>query len=101
MGLVVESAVKKRREQTQTLVQDLPISPEEERILRMRAGACLLPNERLGNKLDRVAPEHREDLANRLVLLEEIARQALQSDQIRKERIIQALLQRESERHDP
>ena len=75
------------------------LTPEEERILRMRAGASLAPGEALGSKLDGVNPEHRGEAAARLALMQAEILAALNADPElrtdRKQRIVDAL--RESE----
>jgi hypothetical protein len=49
------------------------MTQEEERVVRMRSGATVPNDTPLGSKLDGVAPEHREDVAARLRLIEAAA----------------------------
>ena len=71
------------------------LTAEEERILRMRSGATLKPNEELGSKLDGVAEEHRADVAARLALIQAEIEAALEEEPElrtdRKKRIVDAL----------
>ena len=99
----------KRQDSTRTItaVVDETQSPEErftaeeERILRMRAGAIKEPGEKLGSKLDGVKEEHRVEVSARLALMEaEIlaalsANPELRTD--RKRRIVDALRDSDSE----
>ncbi|MCB9554410.1 MAG: hypothetical protein H6705_21470 [Myxococcales bacterium] len=65
--------MKKQEDQsttTTTVVADERLTAEEERILRMRAGASLPGTAALGNKLDAVADTARGDVAARLRLIE-------------------------------
>jgi hypothetical protein len=70
----------------------------EERVLRMRTGRSLAPQEPLGSKLDGVAPAARAEVVARLALMEaqllsEIAPDAMAEpvETARKRRIIEAL----------
>lgn len=66
--------MKKHEDQsttTTTVISDVRgPTAEEERVLRMRAGASLPPGAPLGNKLDAVAGPFRDELAARLRLIE-------------------------------
>jgi len=93
--------VKKHEDQSTTVVVSDVRGPtaEEERILRMRAGASLPADAALGNKLDGVAAPFRDDVIARLRLIEAEALAALEGmaesapapDDERKARIIAAL----------
>lgn len=77
-------------------VEDTRITAEEERILRMRSGASLPPDARLGSKLEGVAPDKVDELAARLRLIEAqalavIAGQQAEPDEDRKSGIVDAL----------
>ena len=82
-------------------VQREELTPEEERILRMRAGAKAEKGMRLGSKLDGVKPEHRGEVTFRLALMEAEILAALEADPDlrtdRKRRIIEALRDAEEE----
>ena len=98
---VREVAVKKHEDQSTTVVVSEVRGPsaEEERILRMRAGASLAPDAPLGSKLEAVAPPFYADVQARLRLIEAEALAALEGmskssptlDAERKSRIIDAL----------
>ena len=97
-----EVTVKKSNEtHTTTVVTETEtrtLTAFEERVLRMRSGRGLAPQEPLGNKLEGVAPAARAEVAARLALMEaqllsEFAPDAMAEpvETARKRRIIEAL----------
>ncbi len=68
---------EQKNETRTTVVQVDGLTAEEERILRMRAGAGLASGAPLGSKLDGVAEAHRAELEARLLLMEAEAISAL------------------------
>ena len=90
--------MKKTNETQTTTVVTETLTPFEERVLRMRAGAALAPGQALGSKLEGVRPEVLADVEARLLLMEaqllaDIApdRMAEPVQSPRKTRIIDAL----------
>ena len=77
------------------------LSASEERILRMRSGASLPKNQRLGSKLDDVAPEHHDELLAKLALIEAAALEEIEANpELRtdkKQRIIEVLRELDSD----
>lgn len=91
---------------TEEVIEDIEVEPltdEEERVLRMRAGVTLPGDAPLGNKLDAVvSPLARADAAERIRLIEHMALEAIRErmeaaaarpmvNEARKARIISAL----------
>ncbi len=87
--------MKKEQDQksTTTVVQVERLTAEEERILRMRAGAELAGDAALESKLDGVAEAHRADVEARLRLIEADALLAIEGEERAdvKRRIVDAL----------
>ena len=76
--------------------QSEALTTEEERILRMRAGISLQPEDRLESKLDAVNPEARAEVAARLALIQAELLKASEDDTAvdvhKRSRIIDALI---------
>ncbi len=75
------------------------LSAEEERVIRMRAGASLSGKARLESKVDCVAPEHRERVLSELEAIEEQALEVIESleKQEKKNKIVLRLLEKDEQ----
>ena len=76
------------------------LSPEEERVLRMRAGVGLSGGARLESKLENVAPEHHDKVAAQLDAIQRETMQALEDRAEatdKKDKIVLRLLKKEQE----
>ena len=101
VGEVMAKKIEERAGRTAVVTEETEtetFTAEEERILRMRAGASLEGDDELESKLDGVSPEHLDDLTARLALIQaqvmahlEEADDDLQKREDRKSRIVDAL----------
>lgn len=93
--------MKKHEDQSTTtttvISDDRGPTAEEERILRMRAGASLPGHAPLENKLDAVSEAHRHEVMLRLRLIEDEARRAVGGQHLERKAHIIAALRSKSE----
>ena len=90
------SGTQTQVEEETTMSRD-ELSPEEERVIRMRAGATLSGEARLESKLDGIAPEHRERVLAQLEAIQEQALKGIETleKQATKDKIVLRLLEKE------